>query len=171
MCVQQLATGWTNEESGFNFWQQTRDSALLQSAVTRLGPIQPPTQWEPAAKEADCEADHSPLSRAEFKNSWSNTSTAINAFMAQFLIKQRDFTCTLQTMVYWCTGSLVYWCTGILVLWCTAVLLHWCTGSLVYWFSGVLVYWCTGVLVLWCTGALVYWFSGVLVYSVQCTVY
>jgi hypothetical protein len=33
-----LATGLTNEEIGFNFWEQTRNSALLQSAVTRLGP-------------------------------------------------------------------------------------------------------------------------------------
>jgi len=120
--------------------------------VTGLGPIQPPTQWAPAAKGADCEADHSPLSRAEFKNSWNNTSTAINAFMAQFLIKQRDFTCTLQTVVHWHTGALVYWCTGVLVDWCTV---YWCTGGLVY---GVLVYWCTGGLVY---GVPVY---GVLVY-------
>ena len=61
------------------------------------------TGADPAAKWADCEADHSPLSRAEFKNSWSNTSTPKNTFMAQFLIKRRDFTCTVQTLMYWCT--------------------------------------------------------------------
>ena len=93
------ATGWTNEEISFNFWEQTRDSALLQSAVTRLGPIQPTTQWSPAAKWTDCETEHSPLSRAEVKSSWSNTSTPINAFMAQCLMKQRDFICTLQTLM------------------------------------------------------------------------
>jgi hypothetical protein len=60
-----------------------------------LGPTQPPIQWVPGALSAGVkrpgrEAYHSPLSSAEAKNTWSNTSTPPYVFMAQGLIKYLD---------------------------------------------------------------------------------
>jgi hypothetical protein len=57
-----------------------------------LGPTQPPIQWVPGAlslgvKWPGREADHSPPSSAEVKNSWSCTSTPQYAFMARCSIK------------------------------------------------------------------------------------
>jgi hypothetical protein len=53
---------------------------------TALGPNQPPIQWVPGAlslgiKWPGREADHSPPSSAEVKNSWTYTSTPQYAFM------------------------------------------------------------------------------------------
>jgi hypothetical protein len=42
----------------------------------------------PGVKQPGCEADHSPLSNAEVKNTWSYTSTPQYAFMAWWLITQ-----------------------------------------------------------------------------------
>jgi hypothetical protein len=48
------------------------------------------------SKAARCEADHSPPSSAEVKNSWSYTSTPQYVFVAWFLVKHRNnFTLTL----------------------------------------------------------------------------
>jgi hypothetical protein len=48
-----------------------------------LGPLQPPMQWVTGAlpmvvKRSGSEADHSPPSSAEVKNTWSYTSTPPN---------------------------------------------------------------------------------------------
>jgi hypothetical protein len=55
---------------------------FLLTTVSRpaLGPTQSPIHWVPGAlslgiKRPGCEADHSPPSSAELKNSWSYIST------------------------------------------------------------------------------------------------
>jgi hypothetical protein len=63
--------------------------------ITSLGPTQPPIQWVPGAlslgggglKQLGREADHSPPSSAEVKNSWSYTSTPQYVFMALYFVK------------------------------------------------------------------------------------
>jgi len=45
-----------------------------------MGPTQPAIQWVPGAfylgvKRPECEADHSPPSSAEVKNTWGYTAT------------------------------------------------------------------------------------------------
>jgi hypothetical protein len=51
----------------------------------------------PRVKMLGREADHSPLSSAEFKNAWSCTSTPPYIFMAWYLFKHRDnFTFTFK---------------------------------------------------------------------------
>jgi hypothetical protein len=52
-----------------------------------LGPTQSPIQWVPGAlspevKRPGREADHSPPTSAEVKNSWIYTSTPLYVFMA-----------------------------------------------------------------------------------------
>jgi hypothetical protein len=66
-----------------------------------LVPIQPPIQRVPGAlslwvKKPEREADHSPPSSAEVKNTWSYTSTPPYAFTDWCLVKHRNnFTFTL----------------------------------------------------------------------------
>jgi hypothetical protein len=62
-----------------------------------LGPTQPPIQWVPGAlssgtKRTGREADHSPPSSAEVKNtlSYTPTTTPQYAFMVWDFVKQRD---------------------------------------------------------------------------------
>jgi hypothetical protein len=62
---------------------------------TALGPTQLPIQWIPAAlslgvKWPKGEADHSPPSSAEVKNTWSYTFTPQYVFMAWCLVKHTD---------------------------------------------------------------------------------
>jgi len=70
---------------------------LSATAVSRpaLEPTQPPMQWVPAAlslglKWPGREADHSPPSSAQVKNTWSYTSTTQYVFMAWCLVKNSD---------------------------------------------------------------------------------
>jgi hypothetical protein len=51
-----------------------------------MGLNQPPTQRVPRVKEPDHEADHSPPTGAEIKNTWTYTSTPPYIFMAEYLI-------------------------------------------------------------------------------------
>jgi hypothetical protein len=44
----------------------------------------------PEVKRSGRESDHSPPSSAEVKNAWSYTSTPQYAFMAYYLVKNRD---------------------------------------------------------------------------------
>jgi len=49
------------------------------------------------------EADHSPPSSSEVKNAWSCTSTPHYVFMAWYLVKHRDITCTFMNEIFtWC---------------------------------------------------------------------
>jgi hypothetical protein len=62
---------------------------------TALGPTQPPIKWVRRAlslgvKRPEREADHSPPSSAEVKNSWSYTATAQYVFMAWCLVNHKD---------------------------------------------------------------------------------
>jgi hypothetical protein len=64
--------------------RQGRKGIFSPSPVSRpaLGPTQPPIQWvpgaiSPAEKQPGREADHSPPSSAEDKNTWSYTSPPI----------------------------------------------------------------------------------------------
>jgi hypothetical protein len=70
-------------------------SVFLFSIASRrtLGRMRSPIQWVPEIllgdKAARRQADHSPPSNAEVKNTWSYTSTLPNVFMAWCLIKHR----------------------------------------------------------------------------------
>jgi hypothetical protein len=60
-----------------------------------LGLTQPPIQWVPGAlslgvERLGREADHSPQSRAEVKNSWSYTCIPQYVFKVRFLVKHRQ---------------------------------------------------------------------------------
>jgi hypothetical protein len=63
------------------FPAEARDCSLLHSVKTDYGAHPASYQWvlgtlSPAEKQPGREADHSPLSSAEVKNSWSYTSTS-----------------------------------------------------------------------------------------------
>jgi hypothetical protein len=65
---------------GFNFRRELGIFLFTTASRTALEPTQPPIQWVPGAfslgiKRPGCEADHSPPSSAEVKNTWSYTST------------------------------------------------------------------------------------------------
>jgi hypothetical protein len=64
---------------------------LSTSSRLVLGPTQPPVQWVPGAlspeiKRSGSEADHSPPSGADVKNTWIYTPTCPYVFMAWCLI-------------------------------------------------------------------------------------
>jgi hypothetical protein len=76
-----------------------RDKNFLFSMSSRptLGPTQPPIQWLPrvlsrGVKRPGREADHSPPSNAEVKNTWRYTYTSPYGFMVSCLIKHSDVT-------------------------------------------------------------------------------
>jgi hypothetical protein len=61
-----------------------------------MGSTHLPVQWVPGVLSQEVklpvrEADHSPPSCAEFKNTWSYTSTLQYVFMAWYLVKHRDY--------------------------------------------------------------------------------
>jgi hypothetical protein len=84
----------SNGESGYlsrygNGFDSRQDKIFLFSTASRpaLGPTQPPIQWaqrviSPGVKRQRREADHSPLTSAEVKNTWNYTSTPPYTFMA-----------------------------------------------------------------------------------------
>jgi hypothetical protein len=47
-----------------------------------LGPTQPPIQWVPGVERSGREADHSPTTSAEVRNTWIYTSTLLYVFVA-----------------------------------------------------------------------------------------
>jgi hypothetical protein len=72
-----------------NIWEMYMVKNFLFSTSSRpvLGPTQPPIQWvpwaiSPGVKRPGREADHSPPTGAEVKNTWIYTSTPPYAFMA-----------------------------------------------------------------------------------------
>jgi hypothetical protein len=76
--VLRRAAGWTAEESGFD--SQHEQDILIFSTASRSAvvPIKLPIQWIPGAvasgvKTSEREADHSPSSSAEVKNSFGYT--------------------------------------------------------------------------------------------------
>jgi hypothetical protein len=78
--VQRWATGWTIGVLGFDSRRGLGIFLFTTASRTALGPTQPPIEWVPGAlslgvKRPGREADHSPPSSAEVKNSWSYTST------------------------------------------------------------------------------------------------
>jgi hypothetical protein len=88
------ATGWTIGVLRFDF--RPGLGIFLFTTVSRpaLGPIRPPIQWVPRApslgvKRPGREADHSPTSSAEVKNSWSYTSTPPIHLHGMVLIKKQ----------------------------------------------------------------------------------
>jgi hypothetical protein len=71
--------GWTTEGSEFKP-RQEKIYLLSTSSRLVLGPTQPPIQWIPGAlsrvvKRLSGEADHSPPTSAEVKNTWIYIST------------------------------------------------------------------------------------------------
>jgi hypothetical protein len=78
------AVCWTG---GVRFQGRPRNFSLRHRFRPTLGPTQSPIQWVPGAlspevKRPGREADHSPLSSADIKNSWSYTSTSLYVLMA-----------------------------------------------------------------------------------------
>jgi hypothetical protein len=59
-----------------------QDIPFSSSSRPALAPTQPPIYWVPGAKRPGSEADHSPPTSAEVKNTWIYTSTPPYAFMA-----------------------------------------------------------------------------------------
>jgi hypothetical protein len=64
--------GWMIGVLGFNSWWGLGIFLFTTVSGTALGPTQPPIQWVPGAlslgvKWQECEADHSPPSKAEVK--------------------------------------------------------------------------------------------------------
>jgi hypothetical protein len=73
-----------------------------------LGPTQPPVQWVPGALSSRVnlpgrEADHSPPTSAEVKNTWIYTSTPSRVFMAWRLISWAQGQLLLSYCNYACT--------------------------------------------------------------------
>jgi hypothetical protein len=78
--LQRLATGWTIGVLGFDSCQGLRIFLFTTVFRPTLGFTQPPIQWVSGVlslgvKRPWPEADHSPISSAEFKKEWSYTST------------------------------------------------------------------------------------------------
>jgi hypothetical protein len=61
-------------------------SSPLRVVQTGSGAHQPPIQWIPGALYPGHEADHSPPTSVEFKNTWIYTPTPPYAFIAECLI-------------------------------------------------------------------------------------
>jgi hypothetical protein len=85
--------GWTAEESGFYF-HRTR-YLIFTASRSVLKPNQSSIQWVLGVlsfglKFPGRKPDHSFPSSAELNNVWKHTSTPLYAFMAWFLIKQRE---------------------------------------------------------------------------------
>jgi hypothetical protein len=79
--VQRWATDWTIGVLGFDSRCGLGIFLFTTASRTALGPTHPPIQWVPRAlslgvKRPGSEADHSPPSSAEVKNTWSYTSTS-----------------------------------------------------------------------------------------------
>lgn len=90
------------EESGFNF-QLGKEIFLFCIAYRlSLGPTQPLIQWIPRAgvKHKVCDAHHSPLSDAEFKDCGVLPSFPhMSSWLGAWFIKHRNkFTCTFTTI-------------------------------------------------------------------------
>jgi hypothetical protein len=79
--VQRLATGWTAEGSDFES-RQGRDFSLLHVVQTGSGMHLGSYPMYTGGRAAGAEADHSPLTSAEVKN----TSTPLYAFMTWYVI-------------------------------------------------------------------------------------
>jgi hypothetical protein len=84
--------GYGLDDQGFESRQGL--GIFLFTTVSRLalGPTQTPNQWLPGAlslgvKLPGREADHSPPSTAEIKNSWSYTTTPQHTFMLWSSVK------------------------------------------------------------------------------------
>jgi hypothetical protein len=87
-----IATGHGPDDRGVGV-RVPVGSRIFFSTSSRpaLGPTQPPIQWvpktlSPGVKRTGCEADHSPPTSAERKNTWTYTSTPPYAFMVYCLI-------------------------------------------------------------------------------------
>jgi hypothetical protein len=104
--------GWTIGVLGFDYRRGLWTFLFTIASRTALGPTQHPIQGVPRAlslgvKRPGREADHSPPSSAEVKNTWSYTSTPTYVFMAWCLAKHRD-NFTLPYTQYQCLKYLVY---------------------------------------------------------------
>jgi hypothetical protein len=80
--------------------------SLRHRVQTVLGPTQPPIQWVAGTLTAgirrpEREADNSPPSNVEVKNTWNYTSTPQYVFMAWCLAKEKNnFTLLYSTLLY-----------------------------------------------------------------------
>jgi hypothetical protein len=85
--VSRLAAGWTAEGSEYSGPGRGKFFLFSTSSRPVLGPTQSSFQWLPRALSPGVtrpgrEADHSPPTSAEFKNTWIYTSTPPHVFMA-----------------------------------------------------------------------------------------
>jgi hypothetical protein len=109
----------TGERTRYSDWLRTgqrrgrtsshcRVKNFLFSAPSRpvLGPTHPPIKWvlealSPGAKRAGREADHSPPTVAEVKNTWTYTSTSPYVFTGTtYLTLYLTFHCTCESYEY-----------------------------------------------------------------------
>jgi hypothetical protein len=81
-----LQAGWPRGRSS----SPGRDINFLLSTSSRpvLGPIQVPIKWVPRVKRLGCEADPSPATSVEVKNTWIYTPSPPYVYMAWCLISQ-----------------------------------------------------------------------------------
>jgi hypothetical protein len=90
-----IALGYGLDGRGFES-QQSLGIFLFAVSIPVLRPTQPRTQWVSGTiflgvKRPGREADHSPPSSAEVKNTWSYTSVPQYAFMAWCSVKAQGF--------------------------------------------------------------------------------
>jgi hypothetical protein len=114
--VYRWAPGWTIGVLGFDSRQGLGIFLFTTVSRTALGPTHPPIQWVPGAlslrlKRPGREADHSPQSSAEIKNTWSYTSTLRYVFMAWCLVKHRDNFTTNIVLAQFTVSVNLHWFT------------------------------------------------------------
>jgi hypothetical protein len=88
-----IVTRLRAERLRFDSWQEQGIYVFDTTSRPALELTQPSIQWVPGVLSPELkwpyrEADHSPLSSAEVKNTWSYTSSPPYVFMALYLIQQ-----------------------------------------------------------------------------------
>jgi hypothetical protein len=84
--LQQLAVGWTTKDQGLSPSKGKNFLSTMSSSLV-LGPTQPPDQrvsgaLSPRVKWPGQESDHTSLTNAEVKKTWSCTYTPPYTFIA-----------------------------------------------------------------------------------------
>jgi len=102
-CLWQILTMLDVWYSGENHWVGT----IWKKNFIYIYMYVYPIQWVPGVKMPGREAHHSPPCSAEVTNWWSYTPTPQYIFMAWCLVKHRDFTFTLTSVILMLSKKLI----------------------------------------------------------------